>query len=153
MIDIYIDEQFAGLVIKNQLKKVISSTIETCGKKKNQTDLTVTITDNEAIQNLNATYRKINAPTDVLSFEALEINPENGHLYLGDIVISYPRAMDQAIVADHPIEVELSLLAVHGCLHLLGYDHATLEEKNEMWQLQDQVLSKNLVFPKQLPET
>ncbi len=59
---------------------------------------------------------------------------------LGDIVISIPRAMEQAIEYGHSFERELSFLTVHGFLHLLGYDHETLEEEKNMFEKQEQVL-------------
>jgi probable rRNA maturation factor len=93
------------------------------------------------LQELNRRYLEIDAPTDVLSFPAGELNPESGAIYLGDIAISYQRAQAQAALAGHPIEAELQLLVVHGVLHLLGYDHIESSEKAAMWEIQDQVLA------------
>jgi probable rRNA maturation factor len=78
----------------------------------------------------------------VLSFPAAEIDPETEELYLGDIAISIPRAMQQAQNAGHPVEAEAQLLVVHGVLHLLGYDHGTDEEKAVMWSEQAKVLER-----------
>ena len=64
-------------------------------------ELTIVISDDEALQNLNVQFRGINAPTDVLSFSADFIDPENEAPYLGDIVISYPRAVEQASAGGH----------------------------------------------------
>ncbi len=105
-------------------------------------ELTLVITGDEALQDLNRRYLEIDAPTDVLSFPANELNPESGAFYLGDIAISYPRAQAQADLAGHPVEAELQLLVVHGVLHLLGYDHTGPGEKAAMWTAQDQVLAK-----------
>ena len=76
---------------------------------------------------------------------ALVLNPETPfervEPYLGDILISMPRASQQAAVAGHPLEAEVQLLVVHGVLHLLGYDHAEPEEKRRMWAAQADILS------------
>ncbi len=104
-------------------------------------DLTIVLTDDEQLQDLNRDYRDVDAPTDVLSFPASEADPETGRRYLGDILISVQRAEEQAAAADHPLEAELQLLVVHGVLHLLGYDHAEEEEKSRMWTAQSEVLA------------
>ncbi len=105
-------------------------------------ELTLIVTGDDALQELNRRYLEIDAPTDVLSFPAGEVNPENGAFYLGDIAISYQRAQAQAALAGHPVEAELQLLVVHGVLHLLGYDHAEPDEKAAMWAAQDRVLAE-----------
>ena len=104
-------------------------------------DLTIVLTDDEQLQDLNRDYRDVDAPTDVLSFPASEADPETGRRYLGDILISVQRAEEQAAAAAHPLEAELQLLVVHGVLHLLGYDHAEEEEKSRMWAVQSEVLA------------
>ncbi|RMF45635.1 MAG: rRNA maturation RNase YbeY [Anaerolineae bacterium] len=103
-------------------------------------DLSIRVTDDAALQVLNRTYLGIDAPTDVLSFPSGEVDPESGRPYLGDIAISYPRACQQANAGGHAPLHEMQLLTVHGVLHLLGYDHATPEEKESMWQAQAQIL-------------
>ncbi|MRS04480.1 rRNA maturation RNase YbeY [bacterium] len=108
-------------------------------------DISIALTTDEDIRQLNAQFRGIDRPTDVLSFESDETDPETGVRYLGDIVISYPRALQQAREAGHPVNNELMLLTTHGVLHLLGYDHGTPESKKAMWSLQDQVLQTNHV--------
>ena len=90
-----------------------------------EASLTIVITGDEQLRALNEQFRGINAPTDVLSFPADFTDPEDNSLYLGDILISYPRAAAQAAEAGHSAGNELQLLVVHGVLHLLGYDHAT----------------------------
>jgi probable rRNA maturation factor len=86
----------------------------------------------------------VNSSTDVLSFTQNVINPETGRLYLGDILISVSKVFNQASLHGHSIEKECTLLAIHGTLHLLGYDHATPEEKDEMWQMQESLLQQTL---------
>jgi probable rRNA maturation factor len=105
-------------------------------------DLTIAIEDDERLHALNLEFLAIDAPTDVLSFPAGdgEIDPETGVLYLGDIIISYPRALEQATSGGHPVMHEIQLLVVHGVLHLLGHDHAEPEEKAEMWAAQREAL-------------
>jgi probable rRNA maturation factor len=105
-------------------------------------DLTVVLSDDARLQKLNRDYLGVDAPTDVLSFPASETDPETGARYLGDIIISIPRAEAQAKSAGHPLEPEVQLLVVHGVLHLLGYDHAEVEEKTKMWKAQAEVLER-----------
>lgn len=104
-------------------------------------DLSVHISDDDRLQQLNKQYMGIDAPTDVLSFPVSFDNPETGGYYLGDIIISYPTATRQAEQAGHPVGDELVLLVVHAVLHLLEYDHDTPEEKAAMWALQDKILT------------
>jgi probable rRNA maturation factor len=78
----------------------------------------------------------------VLSFPAGETDPDTGEYYLGDVVISFPRAQAQAQERGHSTAEELDLLVVHGVLHLLGYDHADVEERDRMWAVQQQVLNQ-----------
>ena len=105
-------------------------------------DLTIVLSDDARLQELNRDYLGVDAPTDVLSFPASETDPETGARYLGDILISIPRAEAQAKSAGHPLESEVQLLVVHGVLHLLGYDHAEAEEKTKMWKVQAEVLER-----------
>lgn len=104
--------------------------------------LTIMLTDDAQLQQLNRDYRNVDAPTDVLSFEAHERDPETDTIYLGDILISVPRAAKQAQTGGHAIEDEVQLLIVHGVLHLLGHDHAEAEEKAEMWAAQAKILAR-----------
>jgi len=105
-------------------------------------DITIVLTDDVQLQELNRDYLGVDAPTDVLSFPTSESDPETGAAYLGDILISIPRATQQAQVAGHPVEAEVQLLVVHGVLHLLGHDHAETEEKSRMWAEQEKVLER-----------
>ncbi len=105
-------------------------------------ELTVVMTDDAQIRKLNREYLGIDAPTDVLAFPAGEIDPENGAAYLGDVIVSVPRAAEQARDAGHPVADELQLLVVHGTLHLLGHDHASAADKSRMWAAQAEVLKR-----------
>jgi probable rRNA maturation factor len=109
--------------------------------------VTIVITDNETIQQLNHQYRGIAAPTDVLSFENVldadfpELDPTlAGHL--GDIIIAYPVAQAQALAGGHTPQDEVILLTVHGLLHLLGFDHDTPESQEKMWTVQNQIMTQ-----------
>jgi probable rRNA maturation factor len=103
-------------------------------------DLSVVLTDDAQLQAFNRDYLGIDAPTDVLSFPAAETDPESGGAYLGDILISVPRAAQQAEAAGHALSSEVQLLVVHGVLHLLGHDHAKADEKSRMWGAQSAIL-------------
>lgn len=105
--------------------------------------LTLLLTDDEYVQQLNQQYRGEDRPTDVLSFPAGEPLPgQEADAYLGDIAISVPSAERQAAAKGHAVVAELQLLAVHGVLHLLGHDHLTAAEKATMWTIQAEVLER-----------
>ena len=114
-----------------------------------QANLTVVVTGDKEIQDLNHRFMELDEPTDVLSFPAREKDPDTGQLYLGDIIISYPRAEAQAAVGKHLVLAEIQLLTVHGLLHLLGYDHLDEAQKKDMWAIQSSVLNQlnNPVVP------
>ena len=101
-------------------------------------DLTIVLADDAQLRQLNQQFLGIDAPTDVLSFPAGEVDPDTDRPYLGDVIISIERAQSQA--GEHTLEDELRLLVVHGVLHLLGHDHAEQVEKDAMWQVQREVL-------------
>lgn len=107
-------------------------------------DMAVVITDDEAIRALNRDFRGMDVPTDVLAFGEEAPGPfvmaPGEPMYLGDVVISLEQAEAQAQEQGHSLKDELRLLLVHGILHLLGYDHATEEDKNEMWARQEAIL-------------
>ena len=106
-------------------------------------DLTILIDTPDRIQELNRTFRKVDRVTDVLTFPAWE-----GEIslaadgYLGDIMICYERAKEQALEYGHSLVRELSFLAVHGVLHLLGYDHMTEADEQVMRAKQTAILDR-----------
>ncbi|MBU6079697.1 MULTISPECIES: rRNA maturation RNase YbeY [Allobacillus] len=113
----------------------------------NDAELSITIVDNETIQEINKQYRDKDQPTDVISFaleehgeEEIEIRGDNLPRHLGDIIISIEKVNEQANEYGHSFNRELGFLAVHGFLHLLGYDHMTTEEEKEMMERQDHLL-------------
>jgi probable rRNA maturation factor len=106
--------------------------------------LSIVLVDDDTMRQLNRDYRGVDSSTDVLSFgsagdEFQSVDEEEGS-YLGDVVISFPQAKAQAERAGHALMGEISLLVVHGVLHLLGYDHADGEQKALMWLQQAQVM-------------
>lgn len=100
-------------------------------------ELSLTLTDNQMMQQLNQHYREVDKPTDVLAFPQ---DMENN--LLGDIIISVEKAKEQAAEKQHSLEYEIALLATHGFLHLLGYDHAEEDEEKIMFALQQELLDK-----------
>lgn len=106
--------------------------------------VSVLLTDDDHMRQLNRDFRGEDKATDVLSFPAGEPLPGTAGLerYLGDIAISVPYAERQAAVAGHDLEAELQLLTIHGVLHLLGHDHVDGAEKAAMWIAQTAVLTQ-----------
>ncbi|WP_281815982.1 rRNA maturation RNase YbeY [Vallitalea longa] len=124
-----------------------------------EVEISVTITDNEKIKEINKEYRNMDKPTDVLSFPLIdftrpsnfdEIEEDNdewfdldtGELMLGDIIISLERAKQQAQEYDHSLEREIGFLTAHSMLHLMGYDHMIQEEEQVMLSKQKQILNE-----------
>lgn len=112
-------------------------------------ELSLRLTDDREIQALNARYRERDRPTDVLAFACLEVDVpqpaeelfKNEPLYLGDIIISVETARSQAKERGHELNYELTWLAAHGLLHLLGWDHPDEESLSEMLEIQEILLS------------
>lgn len=112
-------------------------------EKLKNVEFNIIFIDNPRIHEMNLTYRGVDRPTDVISF-ALEDNKtiDLGVRLLGDIYISIDKAKEQATSYGHSLRREISFLAVHGLLHLLGYDHMTKEEEKVMFQKQEELLQK-----------
>ncbi|WP_066688887.1 rRNA maturation RNase YbeY [Christensenella intestinihominis] len=115
--------------------------------------LNLLFTDNEGIRELNREFRDMDRATDVLSFPAYELSAllaecldevdaeyVEGKLFLGDIAISMERAQEQAVEYGHSLVRETAFLALHGTLHLMGYDHMTPEEEEIMTKKQEALL-------------
>ncbi|MEZ4676054.1 MAG: rRNA maturation RNase YbeY [Caldilineaceae bacterium] len=153
-IDLQIDDDFLTLVDPSVLTAAVTHALAMCGQEDGM--LSLVITDDETVQQLNRDYRGVDAPTDVLSFANQEAPTDAGSVqqisglppdvaagldsYLGDIIIAYPYAERQAADYQNDVTAELRLLAIHGVLHLLGYDHGTVEEEAEMWAVQTKIL-------------
>ncbi|MEO2074498.1 MAG: rRNA maturation RNase YbeY [Bacillus sp. (in: firmicutes)] len=111
-------------------------------------EVSVTYVTNEKIHEINREFREKDAPTDVISFAMEELGEGEIELkgvdmprILGDIIISVPKTKEQAEDYGHSFLRELGFLAVHGFLHLLGYDHMTEAEEKEMFTLQKEILN------------
>ncbi len=122
------------------LEEVLDHTLE--HENVNNAIFSIIFVDNDEIQSINRDYRNIDKITDVISF-ALEDDSDriDNIRVLGDIYICIPRMKEQAKNYGHSEKRELSFLAVHGLLHLLGYDHMTKEDEKVMFNLQEMILN------------
>lgn len=135
-------------LVKDEWYEQIDSLL-TFAKNQEQIDgeaeLSVTFVDKNEIQEINKTYRDKDKVTDVISFALEEDEPEITGLdlprVLGDIIICTDVANEQAESYGHSFERELGFLALHGFLHLLGYDHMNEADEREMFGRQDQILN------------
>ncbi len=115
-------------------------------KIKEDYEVDVNLVDNNTIHQINKEYRKVDRPTDVISFAFLDkIDGEvkikgKVKILLGEIIISLDKALEQAKEYGHSITREMSFLFVHGLLHLLGYDHMKKEDEEVMFDLQEKIL-------------
>jgi probable rRNA maturation factor len=151
MIHLVIAEPFEALVPPDALERAGKEVLHH-QRVDEESDLSIVIDSDEKLQQLNREFRGIDTSTDVLSFPSDEFDPDAQAVYLGDVIISYPRAESQAAAAGHPTINEIQLLVVHGILHLLGHDHAEPDEKAVMWQAQADILKSLAVQINQLPE-
>lgn len=124
-----------------------------------EAEISLLLTNNEEIREINRDFRNQDKVTDVLSFPTIEyptpgdfsdleeaveeyFHPETGELILGDIVISLERALEQAEEYGHPMVRELAFLTAHSMLHLMGYDHMEEEERGIMEMKQEEILQR-----------
>lgn len=156
-----VDEAYASEVDNERLASVVTATLDRLGVT--DAEVGIAVSSDEEIQAYNRDYRGVDAPTDVLSFPAQESADESGDdspydtpyvtsevpdelraeldRHLGDILIAFPYAQRQAAHFGNSAADELLLLAVHGTMHLLGYDHVTPQDEAEMWALQEEILA------------
>ncbi len=143
--------------IMKQTLDLLRFAAERLGKEKKE--MAVTFVTNERSHQLNLEYRDTDRPTDVISLEYkpeipftfeeedLADNPELAEMldefdsYIGELFISVDKAQEQAAEYGHSFEREMGFLAVHGFLHINGYDHYTPEEEKEMFTLQEEILT------------
>lgn len=123
------------------MKKILKHAI----KEEQQKNIyfNIIIVDNDYIHKINKEYRNIDRPTDVISFaleDELNENPDGVRL-IGDIYISYDKAVEQSTEYGHSLTRELCFLSVHGLLHLLGYDHMEKEDEKIMFGKQEIILN------------
>lgn len=140
-----VEDEYIETTPTIRLRKAIAHTLRHCGIEA-KCELCLLVTDDDTVQQLNKQYRDVDAPTDVLSFPSGPpmpgpmpgVPPEP---YLGDILIAYPYSAAQAEEDGHALDHALMLLAVHGALHLLGYNHDTPENERAMWDTQAEILA------------
>lgn len=149
--DVIISREPEDLKLELEIEEIVRNAAEVTGPLYGveNGEVSITLTNNEYIHELNNKYRGLDRPTDVLSFafaDSQEDEPEiEGGLeteILGDIIISVEKAQEQAKEYGHSLKRELSFLTVHGMLHLMGYDHMDEEERLEMEEEQRYVMGK-----------
>lgn len=154
---ISIENSQTKIKLENDQLELIKNTALECianVQLKDACDISIILADDEHIRKLNNEFRKIDAPTDVLSFPMLEmlegtilyeesdLDMDTGLLLLGDVVISVETADRQALEYGHSIERELAFLASHGVFHLLGFDHVDVSGGSRMFEKQEEVLTR-----------
>jgi len=153
---ITVHKQFQRKVRRSELRSIAKTAVKIGWENSTKSNrVSVVITDDKTIKLLNTNYRNISEITDVLAFPNYKlVNSQlvslddfptvtNAYLELGEIVISYPQVIRQALNNGNSPSSEFALLTAHGILHLLGYDHENIDNKNHMWRLQNNVLSSN----------
>lgn len=154
-INVLIDKEFKRKITAIWLKKVARQVLIAENVKPN-VEIGLIITGQNTIRELNRIYLEEDAPTDVLSFPLMEsdldrvgfVTPPDNILRLGDIIISYPQAKQQAKEHSHTVNKEIAVLIVHGMLHLLGYDHDTPVHKRSMHKREAEIIK--IIEEKQL---
>lgn len=127
--------------------RAIDATFARLGVEDGVSELSILFTDDAAIQALNREWRGKDKPTNVLSFPAFPVEPGDPlPPMLGDIVLAFETVAQEAALENKPFEHHLTHLTVHGLLHLLGYDHETEEDAEEMEGLERQIL-EHLAIP------
>jgi probable rRNA maturation factor len=138
MVDVFSDTVALTDDERTSMERAALAALESEGR---DGDLTILIDTPERIQTLNREFRNVDTVTDVLTFPAWEGEISlSADGYLGDIMICYERAKEQAVTYGHSLMRELSFLAVHGVLHLLGYDHMTEADERVMREKQTAIL-------------
>ncbi len=145
---LYISCMHEDYALPDSLTQMLTENLEKLLKENRMAggELGLILVDDQYIKSLNEQYRNKNAPTDVLSFSFLEPGSEeskaSAEFAVGDIFISIDRAREQAIDAGHSLEKEIVLLAVHGLLHLFGYDHEDEEDQKAMQKKESIILER-----------
>lgn len=146
--DLILDDRQDKLEVNEELIEKIKDIILECLDYEGYDDnyeVSLSFVDNKEIHELNREYRGVDRPTDVLSFPLLSDDFEDVELEeesLGDIVVSLERALEQSIEYNHSFEREVCFLICHSMFHLLGYDHDTDENTEEMREKEEYILNK-----------
>jgi probable rRNA maturation factor len=135
-VEVRVQARFSPRVDRARLARAARRTLR---REQARAALTIYVTTDGEIRALNIKFHATRAATDVLSFP-MEQSADKPRPYIGDVVISYDRARAQAKAAGWRIADELDLLAVHGILHLLGYDDQTPRRRARMWKRQQEIL-------------
>ena len=142
-IGIRITAEYEEAVSPSWLREVAGLVLREEGKK-GPLEMSVVITGDSETQELNRQFRGTDAATDVLAFPSGDDSHFAGSgevpPYLGDVIVSYPRAKEQACEQGHATQVELAILVIHGILHLLGYDDEEVGARELMWSRQQEIL-------------
>jgi len=146
MFKIYINnKQDKNQINEADLKNIIHNIFD-CGELEKRGELSVTLVDDEEITQLNRKYRNLDQPTDVLAFaqdEGMEFPSPGDEDYtplMGDVIISVPTASRQAEQMNHSLRRELTVLLIHGILHIFGYDHDNLYQQTFMREEEKAIL-------------
>lgn len=151
-VNICIDDKLDISLHERWFKKIIKSSLEAANFNL-PIEVGLFITDSETVRELNRKYRGKDKPTDVLSFHTQQhaekqdtniafVTAPDGVQHLGEVVISYPQAVIQAKQQEHDLKKELTILLIHGILHLLGYDHEQTKDKQIMRTKEEEILKK-----------
>lgn len=143
MIEVLFDNRQEFIEIKDEnmlaIERAINTTVEV-ERAEGDFEVSVSFVTNEEIRELNKNYRNVDSDTDVLSFPMDDEEDPEGVIMLGDVILSTQKIIEQAESFGHSLEREMIYLTVHSMLHLLGYDHMTEEEKEEMRDREKEVM-------------
>jgi probable rRNA maturation factor len=154
--DVQVDEQFQHDVDSLLIEQAIAAALAAEGVA-GAIEVSVLVTDDATLHQLNRDYRNVDAPTDVLSFADDEesdsptafVRPPDAPRYLGDLAISYERVVAQAAEYGHSRARELAFLTFHGILHLLGYDHERGEADQAVMRAREEAIMQQIGLPRE----
>ncbi len=141
---------------KHKIKRVLEGALKYLKQPSRRIEMSLSVVDPQEIRRLNKQFRGVDDVTDVLSFPTLDlamrqidgfdlpsdaVNAVTGKLNIGDVIICFERAKEQAAKYGHSLKRELCFLSLHGLLHLLGYDHVSESDEREMSELQEHILT------------
>ncbi len=153
-INVLIEEGLEGYLGVGWLQSIAEQILVTQGAD-SRVELGLVITNQERVQQLNQSYLGRDEPTDVLAFSMLPeplatgeseasspfVQPPDGVLHVGEVIVSYPQAIIQAEEHQHSVKREIAILIIHGVLHLLGYEHDKPELERQMKTREKEILS------------
>lgn len=152
-INVLIDDGLEGCLDAGWLESVAQKVLAAQGVSPDA-EVGLVMATQETVQELNRSYLGKDRPTDVMAFSMLPLEvgsgadlppfvaPPDGLTHLGEVIISYPQAVIQAEEHNHPVEREITILIIHGILHLLGFDDEKPELKEKMSAREQEILSE-----------